>query len=446
MRQTRLATISAAFALLIAAAAPISANAAGPDDQQGLNTEATSLSPAVPGAGVPELEQLTLPVIPEGLLQAANDLALKLGDHAKLASVGVSTDRTTIEVYWHGRRTAELNRAVAAAKAAGASVSIKASAYSPQDLRTKAQQLVEGAAGVSVASAGVLADGSGLTVSLALVDSGTRAAQRSAANPEATVSAFADVPVTFKDDAPVTAADPTPSRQLDLYRLGGARIWSYDGLNVLGSCTSAFAVKNPSGGAGLLTAAHCGGTGSRWIAWDKELGGTTWTNFGNIVARSTQYDGAVIDTGSSFPYMWTSGWNSTVYTPINGLVTPLVGQELCYSGSHSGLICGNIVTEKYTYYSLGGDLTNVKGITTVNNAGVPAAGNGDSGGPGYVLSSTSTGFKRYAATVISAIPLNSPPTCSGLPGSSAENGRKCSPTVFSTQVLDILADTGWVMQ
>lgn len=139
--------------------------------------------------------------------------------------------------------------------------------------------------------------------------------------------------------------------------------------------------------------------------------------------------------------MWASTWNSNVYTQINGSTGHVVGQELCYSGSCSGLVCGNIVTDPTFNYNLGGDLTNVTGFVTEHVSGTPAVGNGDSGGPGYSLVNTSGGLKRLAVGIISAIPGDSGTACSGVPG--ALDGRRCSPVVISTSVNQIGANTGW---
>ncbi len=54
---------------------------------------------------------------------------------------------------------------------------------------------------------------------------------------------------------------------------------------------------------------------------------------------------------------------------------PYVGQEICYSGSFSGLKCGNIVQQVDVRYELGGDLTDIKGFRTQHSNGEPAVGN-----------------------------------------------------------------------
>jgi hypothetical protein len=92
--------------------------------------------------------------------------------------------------------------------------------------------------------------------------------------------------------------------------------------------------------------------------------------------------------------------------------------------------------------NLGGDLTAVTAFQTQNNAGSPAVGNGDSGGPGYQLVNTVNGVRRWAVGIISAIPNDSPTTCLGTPGGGASD-RRCSPTVYATSVVMIGNRTGW---
>lgn len=166
-------------------------------------------------------------------------------------------------------------------------------------------------------------------------------------------------------------------------------------------------------------------------------------NNGVIGARTTSYDGAIINTGFNNPGFYTSTWDSSTYTALNGATFAPVGSEVCYSGSYSGLICGNIVQEHGVVYSLGGDPTSVIGMRTLQSSGTPGVGNGDSGGPGYALVNVSGTLKRYAVSIISAIPGGSPATCTGVPGDPAPGGRKCSATVFATSVPQIASALGW---
>jgi hypothetical protein len=119
-----------------------------------------------------------------------------------------------------------------------------------------------------------------------------------------------------------------------------------------------------------------------------------------------------------------------------------VGAEICYSGSFSGVVCGNIVQQTNVSYGVGGDLNALTGTITLQSGGQPAVGNGDSGGPGYMLVSQNGTLKRYASLIISAIPSGSGTTCTGVPGDAT---RKCSAQVWATSAPLIAATLGWAI-
>ena len=104
-----------------------------------------------------------------------------------------------------------------------------------------------------------------------------------------------------------------------------------------------------------------------------------------------------------------------------------------------------IVQEHGVVYDLGGDLTSVIGMRTLQSSGTTAVGNGDSGGPGYALVNVSGTLKRYAVSIISAIPGGSPATCTGVPGDPAAGERKCSATVYATSMPQIVSALGWTL-
>jgi hypothetical protein len=104
-------------------------------------------------------------------------------------------------------------------------------------------------------------------------------------------------------------------------------------------------------------------------------------------------------------------------------------------------VCSNTVTQTGVTYNLGGDLTATYGLITTNAYGTPAAGNGDSGGPGIILQAAPGGGAYLRpATIISAIPAGSGTICTGTPGSV---DRKCSATVYTTSASQIAGATGW---
>ncbi len=120
--------------------------------------------------------------------------------------------------------------------------------------------------------------------------------------------------------------------------------------------------------------------------------------------------------------------NNTV-APIRGYAAPVGGNSVCYSGSRSGLVCNNVLESSDTYNCIG-FLTCYWTRWSTQSSGVPAAGNGDSGGPVSILvlrSDNSVG--AYGVGIVSMIPGGSSTNCTGEPGVAADGGRKCSPNV-----------------
>lgn len=380
--------------------------------------------------GTADAEALALPPVPEAMHRLASNLSEQFGADPYFSAAEVTEDRSQVIVYWYGDPSSEV-RAAAAGEPTVETV-FEQTEFLPGELRAAAYELVT--SNPAVAAAAALYDGSGIRVSL-------NASSARARSTDAGIRADVAFPVTFDDLAPTPAYANT--RQSDLeYHLGGARITSW---NTGGGCTSGFAVvkdDNPDV-QGIMFAAHCGAVGEQWVTPDITVTPEVWYLWGETVARDVLNDGGIQDTRWSQPLVWTAEWNSNVYTLINGEASSYIGQEICYSGSYSGLLCGNIVNSTTEIYSLGGDLTAVFGMRTEQQAGLPAVGNGDSGGPGYQLLNTSSGLKRYAVGIISAIPTGSGATCRGVPGGAGSNGRKCSSTVWYTSVITIGNNLGW---
>lgn len=370
---------------------------------------------------------LTLPIVSEEMAQLASDVVEQFTEHPDFAAVEVTEDRSRVVVHWFGEPSAEVEHLVAGSD--DVAVEFAPVQYRPAELRTAAESLL---ADASVASVSVRPDASGLDVSVRADDpAGTR---RGAA---IDWSARAGFPVDVDQQAP----EPAATRQNDLnYHLGGARIYRFEDPFLRGGCSSGFAVVRASDPSqqGMVLAAHCGSLGSNFVTVDDLFA----YRYGDLVARDTGYDGAILSMEWSQPFVWTSTWDSNVYTQIDGAASPYIGQELCYSGSYSGLVCGNIVRSTGVHMDLGGDLSSITGFQTQNSTHAPAAGNGDSGGPGYQLVNTANGVRRWAVGIISAIPGGSPTTCQGTPGGGTTD-RRCSPVVYSTSVVMIGNRTGW---
>lgn len=377
-----------------------------------------------------DISSLTLPLIPEDMARLASDLTETFEAHPQFASAEVTEERDRVIVHWFGDPDDALLSALI--EEPGVATAIEPTTYMPGELRAAAEDLLR--SDPAIKSAGAVYDGSGLTVSAESLEPHSRVAVPLADR----LTALTGFPTIVEDAPPVEASTRLADHS---YHLGGARIRHFDGAFLRQSCTAGFPVVKGSDTSkkGMMFAAHCGAVGEQWVTDD----GSNAYHFGNIVTRNTTYDGAILEMGFTNPYIWIGPEDTSTFTAINGVLSAFVGQELCYSGSFSGLNCGNIVDAVNLSYNLGGDLTAVKGFRSVNANGDPAAGNGDSGGPGYSIVSTSNGVKRWAVGIISAIPGNSGTTCAGVPGSSAVGGRKCSPTVISTSVVLIGNQTGW---
>lgn len=372
-----------------------------------------------------EVEATELPPMPQETADYVTELQSALDQDTRYSVVEISEDRKEVTVWWYGDPSSELKNWVESAPSM-LSVTVQRTKNEPGKMRAAAQQLVsEGVVGAAY----VVPDASAIEV----------ASDASARRDLGALSEQIGYPITNGDfEAPTPAA----TRQNDSdYHIGGSRIYAWGPFN---GCTSGFAVENGTE-EGIMFAAHCGGVGQFWVTMDSPV--SIW-NYGTTDSRHTAYDGAIMKSNFSQPYVWFGPYNTTTNVgAIGGVINPPLGADLCLSGSYSGAVCNNIVTHKGVIYNLGGDLTSVTGIVTQQSSGSPAAGNGDSGGPAYQLVSLSGGgTTRYAASIISAIPADSPATCNGVPGDSADGGRKCSPMVWSTQVVNIEAESGWSIQ
>lgn len=375
-------------------------------------------------------ESLVLPAISENMLRDAEQLQATLEKEPQFNTVEISEDRSKLIVWWHGPATAKLDRAIAAASHA---VTINESVLMPAKLRA-ALKVVAGA-NEEVVAAWIPKEGTAVEVSVE-VDGTDQIRGRQLLQTRLTEQAGVPVAVT---------ADPGPeaaSRQNDINVMGGARAYRLEGTSLAGGCTTGFPVQNSAGSKGMMFAAHCGAVGSKFVRWPNNTGTNVYPygNNGTVAARSVTYDGAIISTTFNNTGFYTGAWNASTYTALNGASTAPLGLEVCYSGSYSGLVCGNIVDQVGITYSLGGDLTGVVGMRTKQSAAVPAVGNGDSGGPGYTIVNSNGTLKRYAVSIISAIPTNSPQVCQGVPGSAT---RRCSDTVYATSAVQIASDLGW---
>lgn len=165
-------------------------------------------------------------------------------------------------------------------------------------------------------------------------------------------------------------------------------------------CTTGFGIGYMSGSTLVtehLTADHCGPTGSQW---------GTGNHSSHPILGTMQNTSAV---GTDSKRMTGAQWGPVVYggdplsntgIGIKGAVTPILNDMYCYSGSQSGIVCGNKVgsmNQTVCYGVSGPCYRNQVYTDQVDN--IPASGQGDSGGP--VLANRNG--SAYAAGVISGM-------------------------------------------
>jgi hypothetical protein len=213
-----------------------------------------------------------------------------------------------------------------------------------------------------------------------------------------------------------------------------------------GGCTTAFKIGHISSGVqSLITAHHC--SPDNGASWHQGLYDTTAMTSSNYLGLSTGQAAGGSDIGrlggptnTLAAWVYGAGPSSNSGYPTIGWTNPAVGAVICYSGAYSGAVCQNEVTNSgltVCYLNNPGSPCYDDLVRTAQTSGIPAAGNGDSGGPAFVLTSQGA----YAAGVISGI-QNASPTCTGIAGSV--DGRKCSNVVLYAPMSNFFwNNTGW---
>ncbi|MGA7148189.1 MAG: hypothetical protein WBX17_06865 [Microbacterium sp.] len=413
-RQRGLAILAAGA--LLAIAIPTAASAAPEEWKERPARPSTPVDDATSDL----LEKLTLPPVDEDVAAWSDAVLREFDGDPQFHTVGIDDTRTKVTVWWHGERTERLEDAVS--DNLSAEIVVQSTPYSPKELQDAVDR-VRSDPRLSVTYTSIRPDGTGIDVAV----EGSPTARSDAQN--AVELAAAGVPVN------VTTGKTEPfSRDYDSYGIGGARIAGWDGTTVTNYCTSGFAVQNANDPTrkGLLTAAHCGAVG-------QQFGVVNPPNIflrGPIVERWTDMDAAVIEQYSQ-PYVYTGPFTSNTVTPINGNRNAPIGAEICYTGSYTGLVCGNIVTSKTASWGT------ATGLRTDQAAGIISAGQGDSGGPGYWLTVENGTVKRYAAAIIGAGPPGTTQN-GGCPGREA--ARVCGAAVVAGETWRVSTTKGWNIQ
>ncbi|MEV7892119.1 S1 family peptidase [Streptomyces sp. NPDC002817] len=156
-------------------------------------------------------------------------------------------------------------------------------------------------------------------------------------------------------------------------------------LSTGGRCSAGFNVTNGQSDF-ILTAGHCGPTGSVWFADNRgrtQIGKTIEQNFPGADFSLVQYDGGKAGNGADVVAIGNGNG-----VRITGAADPTVGQRVFRSGSTSGLRDGTVTALNATVNYPEGTVT---GLIETNVCAEP----GDSGGPmfseGIALGVTSGG-------------------------------------------------------
>ena len=416
--------------LLVAAAlsglcllAPTAASASQPVPNDDATSEAA-------GASTVSDLKTALPPVPADLMTWAASAQDELISSDQFSTIRISDDRASAEVYWHGDTAPALTEALAEAPTAYP-VDVVGTEFLPGLLRDTATELINAGslAGQTVTSTAARADGSGIDVTV-----------EASARPNARYA-----PPTEVDGIPVNvtvgAADPAVGRQDDSNHIGGSRLVNQA---TFGECTLGFAVRNSAGANAGIFASHCGNVGNKWLRPSPN----GYVNMGTVASEVNNRDGAILTNTFFNPGVYIGSYTSDAFVTITGSANPVINTEICYSGSYSGTSCGNLVVQPLVNYSLTGVGT-IIGHRTMNAQGLPAVGNGDSGGPGIIpVAAPGGGVYLWASSIISAIPTqNKSANCQGVPGEGPPNStqafRQCSPEAFATSARDIAGSGGY---
>jgi hypothetical protein len=240
-----------------------------------------------------------------------------------------------------------------------------------------------------------------------------------------------DIPIDVTYGPAVVAAtrDVFPNPQ---YFIG-----AYMNDNMGNGCSTGYRVTRLSDSvAGMVSAEHCGNhTGAvpwYYSSWGFNLGtyqGSAWPGGANIPDLAF-WTGAGVDQLVPGILLGNNTVPGSAVYAVKGAAASIVGSIVCYSGAYSGTVCNNPVTAtNVTVCYSGGGGCYYRLDETLQSSGIPAAGNGDSGGPVYAA----LAGQVYAAGIISGM-RNASTSCTGDPG---VGGRQCSADLFFAPIPDI---------
>jgi hypothetical protein len=374
IRRQRLALLGGAITLALAAATTSAqaATAASP----------STAGPAIPAAhrsasfGATPSEAAVMARQPA--LDAARDAITKAAAQqpdSGFAGTWVDAVHDDLTLYWHGALTGAPAVAVRELRAKGVDVIVASAAYTAQQMNAAVNVLRSSAAARAAGATRFepLYDGGGVQVGIP-----TAAGVRTEVIAPSVAASLQNVAGGVKVRVVSVLRSKDYTREADSGAMrGGAVLTSPTSNGYETVCSSGFALTWPAiGKQYLVTAGHCGSTGS------------SWGNGQNIFigeaqgASSTANDALFINVSSSSPYIYDgpgADISGQFTKPVVGVTSNGPGDYVCDSGAITGAVCDLQIQGSqgwdgpyhvWTATQLQGDI---------------AAGQGDSGGPVFSL-------------------------------------------------------------
>lgn len=253
-----------------------------------------------------------------------------------------------------------------------------------------------------------------------------------------------DIPLTIETAPSVQPAGRNAPGSQSIWLAGNAMSTASSTPGRINLCSTGYKIARLSNSEpGMLSAEHCG-NGKPSNAWTYSKYAPTLGNFlgtfQGTLSSGTANSDAALWTGGNVSKMYPAVYvgshtNATSADRVRGGNYPAGNTDVCYSGSQSGNVCDNkVVNQGLTVcYAIN---QCYQGLTrTEQRSGIPAVGNGDSGGPVYQI----VNGQLNASGVVSGI-INGSNTCTGEPG--VTGGRQCSTNVLFAPVIAALGSGG----
>jgi hypothetical protein len=328
------------------------------------------------------------------------------------AGIVVSAENNTLDLYWHGGLPDPIARIV---KGSPVPVTVHGADYAEADLQAQVARITE-LPGVN--QAGPKVDGSGLSVKVGRD------------TPQSTVDALGkmlSVPYELGSKEVSNFDSFNKTNDIAPYWGGSRIVWQLDG----GMCSAGFAVQGIfTGQQTMLTAGHCrpwGNTFDNFTDGGGDVMGftTNQQHFRDTVLIVTKVQGDI----------YTGNFDSFTFTPVRGAYPSFPGDVVCRSSAFSNQMCGIQVVDigqSVKAKDNEGTWTVSPMVEAKQPNGLPAAGNGDSGGAVFsgVADGGVTARGTYSADDGKTVP------CTGVP---SQKNRSCTTGMFYADIFFTLA-------